>query len=130
MSNWGPAACCDDAIHTLESEPGNLAQIIRAFFEDVHTCRTKVLINFQRRGGRNFERSQKAHTVAQNAALGVGFLNVLELSLGDAADLQQFLRLVVKDIQGVRSERTSATFKLPIHFFNFAIWFPFLSFFE
>ena len=95
----------DDAIHTLESEPGNLAQIIRAFFEDVHTRRTKVLINFQRRGGRNFERSQKAHKVAQNAALGVGFLNVLELPLGDAADLQQLLRLVVKDIQGVRSER-------------------------
>ena len=95
----------DDAIHTLEAEAGDLAQIIRAFFEDVHTRRTKVLINFQRRGGRNFERSQKAHKVAQNAALGVGFLNVLELSLGDAADLQQLLRLVVKDIQGVRSER-------------------------
>ena len=95
----------DDAIHTLESEPGNLAQIIRAFFEDVHTRRSKVLINFQRRGGRNFERSQKAHKVAQNTALGVGFLNVLELALGDAADLQQLLRLVVKDIQGVRSER-------------------------
>ena len=95
----------DDAIHTLESEPGNLAQVIRTFFEDVHTRRTKVLINFQRRGGRNFERSQKAHKVAQNAALGVGFLNVLEFSLGDAADLQQLLRLVVKDIQGVRSER-------------------------
>ena len=96
----------DDAIHTLESEPGNLAQIIRAFFEDVHARRAEVLINLQRRGRRNFERSQKAHKVAQNAALGVGFLNVLELSLGDAADLQQFLRLVVKDIQGVRSERS------------------------
>ena len=95
----------DDAIHTLESEAGNLAQVIRTFFEDVHTRRTKVLINFQRRGGRNFERSQKAHKVAQDAALGVGFLNVLELALGDTADLQQFLRLVVKDIQGVRSER-------------------------
>ena len=95
----------DDAIHTLESEAGNLAQVIRTFFEDVHTRRTKVLINFQRRGGRNFERSQKAHKVAQNAALGVGFLNVLEFALGDAADLQQLLRLVVKDIQGVRSER-------------------------
>ena len=93
-------------IHTLESEPGNLAQIIRAFFEDVHTRRTKVLINFQRRGGRNLERSQKAHKVAQDAALGVGFLNVLELALRDAADLQQLLRLVVKDIQGVRSERS------------------------
>ena len=69
----------DDAVHTLESEPGNLAQIIRAFFEDVHTRRTKVLINFQRRGGRDFERSQKAHKIAQDAALGVGFLNVLEL---------------------------------------------------
>ena len=95
----------DDAIHTLESEAGNLAQIIRAFFEDVHTRRTKVLINFQRRGGRNFERSQKAHKVAQDTALGVGFLNVLEFALGDAADLQQLLWLVVKDIQGVRSER-------------------------
>ena len=95
----------DDAIHTLESEAGDLAQVIRAFFEDVHTRRTKVLINFQRRGGRNFERSQKAHKVAQDTALGVGFLNVLELALGDAADLQQLLRLVVKDIQGVRSER-------------------------
>ena len=95
----------DDAIHALESEAGDLAQVIRAFFEDVHTRRTKVLINFQRRGGRNFERSQKAHKVAQDTALGVGFLNVLELALGDAADLQQLLRLVVKDIQGVRSER-------------------------
>ena len=95
----------DDAIYSLESETGNLAQVIRAFFEDVHTRRTKVLINFQRRGGRNFERSQKTHKIAQNAALGVGFLNVLELALGDAADLQQLLRLVVKDIQGVRSER-------------------------
>ena len=95
----------DDAIHTLESEAGNLAQVIRTIFEDVHTRRTKVLINFQRRGGRNFERSQKAHKVAQNTAPGVGFLNVLELALGDAADLQQLLRLVVKDIQGVRSER-------------------------
>ena len=96
----------DDTIHTLEAEAGDLAQVIRAFFEDVHTRRTKVLINFQRRGGRNFERPQKAHKVAQDAALGVGFLNVLELSLGDAADLQQLLRLVVKDIQGVRSERS------------------------
>ena len=95
----------DDAIHTLESETGNLAQIIRAFFEDVHTRRTKILINFQRRGGRNFERSQKAHKVAQDTALGVGFLNILEFSLGDAADLQQLFRFVVKDIQGVRSER-------------------------
>ena len=95
----------DDAIHTLESKAGNLAQVIRTFFEDVHTRRTKVLINFQRRGGRNFERSQKAHKVAQDTALGVGFLNVLELALGDAADLQQLLRLVVKDIQGVLSER-------------------------
>ena len=95
----------DDAIHTLESEAGNLAQVIRTFFEDVHTRRTKVLINFQRRGGRNFERSQKAHKVAQNAAFGVGFLNVLEFSLGNAADLQQLLRLVIKDIQGIRAER-------------------------
>ena len=95
----------DDAIHTLEAEAGNLAQIIRAFFEDVHTCRTKVLINFQRRGGRDFERSQKAHKIAQDAALGVGFLNVLEFALGDAADLQQLLRLIVKDIQGIRAER-------------------------
>ena len=71
----------DDTIHTLEAEAGDLAQIIRSFFEDVHTRRTKVLINFHRRGGRNFERSQKAHKVAQNAAPGVGFLNVLELSL-------------------------------------------------
>ena len=94
----------DDAIHTLESEARNLAQVIRTFFEDVHTRRTKVLINFQRRGGRNFERSQKAHKVAQNAALGVGFLNVLEFSLGDTTDLQQLLRLVVKDIQSVRAE--------------------------
>ena len=46
----------DDAIHTLESEAGNLAQVIRTFFEDVHTRRTKVLINFQRCGGRDLER--------------------------------------------------------------------------
>ena len=94
----------DDAIHTLEAEAGNLAQVIRAFFEDVHARRAKVLIDFQRRGGRDFERPQKAHKVAQDAALGVGFLNVLEFAFGDAADLQQLLRLVIKDIQGVRAE--------------------------
>ena len=64
-----------------------------------------MLIDFQCCGGRDLERPQKAHKVAQNAALGIGFLNVLEFSLGDAADLQQLFRLVVKDIQGVRSER-------------------------
>ena len=95
----------DDAVHALEAEAGNLAQIIRAFFEDVHARRAEVLIDFQRRSRRDFERSQKAHKIAQNAALGVGFLNILEFALGDAADLQQLLRLVVKDIQGVRSER-------------------------
>ena len=95
----------DDAVHTLESEAGDLAQVIRAFFEDVHTRRAEVLINYQRRGGRDFERPQKAHKVAQDAAFGVGFLNVLEFSLGNAADLQQLLRLVVKDIQGIRAER-------------------------
>ena len=95
----------DDAVHALEAEAGNLAQIIRAFFEDVHARRAEVLIDFQRRSRRDFERSQKAHKIAQNAALGVGFLNILEFALGDAADLQQLLRLVVKDIQGVRAER-------------------------
>ena len=95
----------DDAVHTLEAEAGDLAQVIRAFFEDVHTRRAEVLINFQRRGGRDLERSQKTHKIAQNAALGVGFLNILEFSLGDAADLQQLLRRVIKDIQGIRSER-------------------------
>ena len=95
----------DDAIHTLESETGNLAQIIRAFFEDVHTRRAEVLINFQRRGGCDFERPQKAHKVAQNAALGVGFLNILKFSLGDATDLQQLFRLIIKDVQGIRAER-------------------------
>ena len=95
----------DDTIHTLETEAGDLAQVIRAFFKDVHTRRAEVLINLQRRGRRDFERPQEAHKVAQNAAFGVGFLNILEFALGDAADLQQLLRLVVKDIQGVRSER-------------------------
>ena len=64
-----------------------------------------MLIDFQRRGGRDLERSQKAHKVAQDTALGVGFLNVLEFALGDAADLQQFFRLIIKDIQGIRAER-------------------------
>ena len=64
-----------------------------------------MLIHFQRRGGRDLERSQKTHKIAQNAALGVGFLNILEFSLGDAADLQQLLRRVIKDIQGIRAER-------------------------
>ena len=95
----------DDSIHTLEAEAGDLAQVIRAFFEDVYARRAEVLIDFQRRGGCDFERSQEAHKVAQNAALGVGFLNVLELALGDAADLQKFFRLVIKDVQGIRAER-------------------------
>ena len=47
------------AVHTLEAESGDLAQIIRAFFEDVHTRRAEVLVDFQRCDRRDFERPQR-----------------------------------------------------------------------
>ena len=74
----------DDAITRLNPKPEIWHRSYGQFFEDVHTRRTKVLINFQRRGGVILNGPKRLIKVAQDTALGVGFLNVLELALSDA----------------------------------------------
>ena len=95
------ARLLNNGVHALEPEAWNLAQPERTFPQQLHTTRPEVLIDFHGRGGGHLEGGQKGHQVTHDLALRVAGFDLLQAVLCDASDLQQLLRLVLQDVEGL-----------------------------
>ena len=63
-----------------------------------------MLIDLQRRHRRDLKRRQQFHNIPHGAAFRVARLDLFQLLLRDAADLQQLLRMVFQHIERVCAE--------------------------
>ena len=63
-----------------------------------------MLIDLHRRHWRDLKRRQQLHNIPHGTAFRVARLDLLQLLLRDAADLQQLLRVVFQHIERVCAE--------------------------
>ena len=94
----------DDRIDAPKAEAGDLAEPERAFSQNIRTGWTEVLIDLHRRHRRDLKRCQQLHNIPHGAAFCVARLDLLQLLLGNAADLQQLLRVVFQHIERICAE--------------------------
>ena len=98
------ARLADDRIDAPESKPGYFAEPERTFPQNIRTGRAEVLVDLHRRHRRDLKRCQQLHNIPHRAAFCVARLDLLQLLLRDAADLQQLLRVVFQHIERVCAE--------------------------
>ena len=63
-----------------------------------------MLIDLHRRHRRDLKRCQQLHNIPHGAAFCVARLDLLQLLLRDAADLQQLLRVILQHIERICAE--------------------------
>ena len=98
------AGLADDRIDAPESKPGYFTEPERAFSQDIRAGGAEVLIDLHCRYRRDLKRCQQLHNVPHGAAFCVARLDLLQLLLRDAADLQQFLRMIFQHIERICAE--------------------------
>ena len=98
------ARLADDRIDAPESKPGYFAEPERTFPQNIRTGRAEVLVDLHRRHRRDLKRCQQLHNIPHRAAFCVARLDLLQLLLRDAADLQQLLRVVFQHIERICTE--------------------------
>ena len=101
---WVAAGLADDRIDAPESKPGYFTEPERAFSQDIRAGRAEVLIDLHRRHRCNLKRCQQLHNIPHGAAFRVARLDLLQLLLRDAADLQQLLRVEFQHVERICAE--------------------------
>ena len=101
---WITAGLADDRIDAPKAKAGYLAESERTFPQNVRAGRTEMLIDLHRRHRRDLKRGQQLHNIPHGAAFRVARLDLLQLLLRDAADLQQFLRMILQHIERICAE--------------------------
>ena len=89
----------DDGVYPQKAEAGHLTKLEWTLFQDIHTGRAKILIDFLGCLWRDLKRGEQGHQILQHTALRIRGLNILQLSLRNAPDFQQTLRMVLQDVQ-------------------------------
>ena len=98
------AGLADDRIDAPESKPGYFTEPERTFSQNIRAGRAEVLIDLHRRHWRDLKRCQQLHNVPHGAAFRVARLDLLQLLLRDAADLQQLLRVEFQHVERICAE--------------------------
>ena len=98
------AGLADDRIDAPESKPGYFTEPERAFSQDIRAGGAEMLIDLHRRHWRDLKRCQQLHNIPHGTAFCVARLDLLQLLLRDAADLQQFLRMIFQHIERICAE--------------------------
>ena len=101
---WIAAGLPDDRIDAPKAEAGDLAEPERAFPQNVRAGGAEVLIDLHRRHWCDLKRCQQLHNIPHRAAFRVAGLDLLQLLLRDAADLQQLLRVEFQHIERICAE--------------------------
>ena len=94
----------DDRIDAPESKPGYFTEPERAFSQDIRAGGAEVLIDLQRRHRRDLKRRQQFHNIPHGAAFRVARLDLFQLLLRDAADLQELFRVVLQHVERICTE--------------------------
>ena len=98
------AGLADDRIDAPESKPGYFAEPERALPQNIRTGGAEMLIDLHRRHRRDLKRCQQLHNIPHRAAFCVARLDLLQLLLRDAADLQQLLRVILQHVERICAE--------------------------
>ena len=98
------AGLADDRIDAPESKPGYFTEPERAFPQNIRTGGAEVLIDLHRRHRCNLKRCQQLHNIPHGAAFRVARLDLLQLLLRDAADLQQLLWVILQHVERICAE--------------------------
>ena len=94
----------DDRIDTPKAEAGDFAEPERAFPQNICASWAEVLIDLHRRHRCDLKRRQQLHNIPHSAAFRVARLDLLQLLLRDAADLQQLFRVVLQHVERICAE--------------------------
>ena len=98
------AGLADDRIDAPESKPGYFTEPERALPQNIRTGGAEVLIDLHCRYRRDLKRRQQLHNIPHRAAFCVARLDLLQLLLRDAADLQQLLRVILQNVERICAE--------------------------
>ena len=98
------AGLADDRIDTPKTKAGYFAEPERAFPQDIRAGGAEMLIDLHRRHWRDLKRCQQLHNIPHRAAFCVARLDLLQLLLRDAADLQQLLRVILQHVERICAE--------------------------
>ena len=98
------AGLADDRIDAPESKPGYFTEPERAFPQNICASWAEVLIDLQRRHRRDLKRRQQLHNIPHGAAFRVAGLDLFQLLLRDAADLQELLRVEFQHVERICAE--------------------------
>ena len=98
------AGLADDRIDAPESKPGYFTEPERAFSQDIRAGGAEMLIDLHCRYRRDLKRCQQLHNIPHRAAFCVARLDLLQLLLRDAADLQQLLRVILQHVERICAE--------------------------
>ena len=93
-----------NGVHLAKSEPGHLAQLIKALMQQRRPVRAKEFIDPGGGFWGDFEGSHHRHDIPDGLALRIARLNLLQPFFSDAPDLQQLFRVVLNNAEGVRAE--------------------------
>ena len=94
----------DDRIDAPKAKAGYLAEPERAFPQNIRAGRAEVLIDLHCRHRRDLKRRQQLHNIPHGAAFCIASLDLLQLLLRDAADLQQLLRVEFQHVERICAE--------------------------
>ena len=98
------ARLSDDRINAPKAEAGDFAEPERAFPQNICASWAEVLIDLQRRHRRDLKRRQQLHNIPHGAAFRVARLDLFQLLLRDAADLQELFRVVLQHVECICTE--------------------------
>ena len=98
------AGLADDRIDAPESKPGYFTEPERAFSQDIRAGGAEVLIDLHCRYRRDLKRGQQLHNIPHGAAFRVARLDLFQLLLRDAADLQELFRVVLQHVECICTE--------------------------
>ena len=101
---WVAAGLADDRIDAPESKPRYFTKPERAFSQHIRAGGAEMLIDLHRRHGRDLKRGQQFHNVPHGAAFRVARLDLFQLLLRDAADLQELFRVVLQHVERICTE--------------------------
>ena len=94
----------DDRIDAPKAKAGYLAEPERDFPQNIRAGRAEVLIDLHCRHRRDLKRRQQLHNIPHGAAFCIASLDLLQLLLRDAADLQQLLRVILQHVERICAE--------------------------
>ena len=95
------AGLADDRIDAPKAEAGDFAEPERALPQNIRTGGAEVLIDLHCRHWCDLKRRQQLHNIPHGTAFRVARLDLFQLLLRDAADLQQLLRVEFQHVERI-----------------------------